>query len=288
MIFGRHVQPIVFAGVLMVAALPGCSERSDAPKSASGAETLRSEMAALSREADRLAARGAIENAFARYQYLHTAFRDDEIVRDLWVKEGTPGISAQYTNTGVYSTWESVTAYHRNRPNPKGKLLTHFVSTPLIEVAGDGETAKAVFTVSGVESGLSDPKLAANAPDSFFEEETVNGKKVWAHWVQARYHIDFMKQDGEWRIWHFRCVEISRAPFGRNWVAFAATLEGNQAAAQFHNDILYFGDDGEVVFYPPHDGPPKNIAHGYRTEHPTAVEPPLPTPYRTFSETFEY
>lgn len=277
----------LMSGAIACAAVIGCEARSDLSQS-SADETLEARIGALEHELERVRAHGAIENAFSRYQYLHTAFRDDEIIDQLWVKKGTPGVSAQYTNTGVYNTWESVMEYHRNRPSPTGKLLTHRVSTPLIEVAADGQSAKAVFMVAGVESGLSDPELAEKAPASFFEKDMVNGKKVWAHWVQARYHIDFLKQDGEWHIWHFRCVELSRAPFGQNWIAFAATLEQNQNAGQFHNDILYFGDDGEVVFYPEHDGPPKNIAYGYRTEHAMTLEPPLPEPYETASGTFEY
>lgn len=245
-------------------------------------------LAALQLQADRTAARGSVENVFARYQYLHTTFQDLRIIDELWVKRGTPGISAQYTNSGIYNTWDSVMAYHRNRPSPFGKLLVHFNTSPVIEVAGDGRSAKGVWIVAGVESGLSDPEMAKKAPASFFEPGEVDGKKVWAHWIQVRYHLDFLKQDDEWRIWHFRCVELSRAPFSRNWISFAAELEANAATAKYHNDLAYFGDDGKPVFMPPVDAPPKNLAYGYRTDHATKLEPPLPAPYRTMSETFEY
>ncbi|MBL8549003.1 MAG: nuclear transport factor 2 family protein [Hyphomonadaceae bacterium] len=249
---------------------------------------LEAHVATLERQVARAHARGAVENVWSRYQYLHTAFRDAEIITDLWVKPGTPSISAQYTNTGVYNTWDSVMAYHRNRPSPVGKLLVHFTTSPLIEVAEDGETAKGVWIIAGVESGMSEPEVAARAPANFFEPGLVEGKKVWAHWVQCRYALDFLKQDGEWRIWHFRCVEISRAPFSKNWIAFASEMQANQRTSQFHNDLAYFGDDGRPVFMPPVDGPPKSIAHSYRTDRAFAIEPPLPRPYRTFSETFDY
>ena len=96
---------------------------------------LRRQIADLTREVERTAARGEIENVFARYQYLHCAFRDEQIITDLWVKPGTAGISAQYTNSGVYTTWDSVMAYHRNRPSPAGKLLVHYLTSPLVEAA---------------------------------------------------------------------------------------------------------------------------------------------------------
>jgi hypothetical protein len=263
-----------------------CSDKEPGSESASAA--LEQQLAQLRLEQERISARGDVENVFARYQYLHTAFRDEEIIDTLWVKPDTPGISAQYNNTGTYTSWESVMEYHRNRPSPEGKLLVHFLASPLIEVAGDGQTAKGVWIVAGVESGLSDPAVAEKAPASMFEPGLVNGKKVWAHWIQVRYYLDFMKQDGEWRIWHFRCVEISRAPFNKNWIAFAAELEANKAAGEFNQAIAYFGEDGKPVFMPPVDAPAKNIAHPYRTNEAFELEPPLPEPYETFSETTEY
>lgn len=249
---------------------------------------LEARLADMELQLGRAKARGAVENVFSRYQYLHCVFRDDEIIRDLWVRQGTPGISAQYTNSGSYTTWESVMEYHRNRPSPEGKLLVHFTTSPLVEVAEDGQTAKGVWIMAGVESGMSDPAVAARAPAGMFEPGLVEGKKVWAHWVQCRYHVDFLKQDDEWRIWHFRCVEISRAPFSKNWIAFASEMQANQASARFHNDLAYFGDNGEPVFMPPVDAPPKNIAYSYRTDRAFEIQPPLPAPYRTITETFEY
>jgi hypothetical protein len=67
--------------------------------------------------------RGEIENLFSTYMYLHNAFRDEEIF-PLWVKPGTPGIRAQYSNVGVYTTWESVTEYHRDRVGADYSVLT--------------------------------------------------------------------------------------------------------------------------------------------------------------------
>src|SRR3954467_4007400 len=120
---------------------------------------LRYEVAAATRLARRAADRGEIENLFSRYMYLHNAFQDEGII-PLWVGPGTPGIRAQYTNAGVYTTWESVTRYHRGRPAPAGKLILHATTTPVIEVAGDGETARGVWIMAGTESGLTDAEVA--------------------------------------------------------------------------------------------------------------------------------
>jgi SnoaL-like domain len=277
------------AVAVLAATLAACApDAGRIPAATAESTRLDERYAELDREIARLRARDAVENVFSRYQYLHTFFQDDRIIEELWVKRGTPGISAQYTNSGIYNTWDSVMAYHRNRPSPEGKLLVHFTASPLIEVAGDGETAKGVWIVAGVESGLSDPAAAAKAPPALFEPGLVEGKKVWAHWIQVRYYLDFLKQDGAWRIWHFRCVEVSRAPFSQNWIAFAAAMEADQGLATFHNDIAYFGEKGEPVFMPPVDAPPKYLAYSYRTDRAMELVPPLPEPYETFSETFEY
>ncbi|MFC9351829.1 nuclear transport factor 2 family protein [Arthrobacter sp. NPDC057013] len=82
-----------------------------------------------------------IENLFNRYMYLHNASEDEQII-PLWVKPGTPGIRARYTNSGQYTDYESVISYHQGRPRPGGKLILHYTTTPVIEVAAGGSTAK--------------------------------------------------------------------------------------------------------------------------------------------------
>ena len=99
--------------------------------------SLREEVAAARALAQRAEDRGQVDNLFNRYMYLHNAFEDEQII-PLWVKEGTEGIRARYTNAGQYTTWESVTRYHRDRPHPEGKLILHATTTPVIEV--DAET----------------------------------------------------------------------------------------------------------------------------------------------------
>ena len=247
--------------------------------------------------ADRVAGtardRGDIENLFAHYMYLHNAFQDERI-KPLWAKRGTPGVSAQYSNVGVYTDYDKIMAYHSGRPSPVGKLVLHYLTTPMIEVASDGATAKGVWIAAGVESGLMSEARAAHAPGFLFEQgektgNQVHGKRVWAHWVQMRYALDFIRQDGTWRIWHFRCLEMSRARFDQNWIATAAEIQNSTKNSAFNADLMYLGEDGRPVFMPKPDAPPKSIAYPYRPD--AAIEadnPPLPVPYRTFSETFEY
>ncbi|HUN88866.1 MAG TPA: nuclear transport factor 2 family protein [Terriglobales bacterium] len=227
--------------------------------------------------------RAEVENVFAQYMYLHNAFRDSEII-DLWAAKGTPGIRAQYSNNGVYTNWDSITYYHRDRPAPKGKLILHFLTTPMIEVAGDGKTAKGLWIAAGIESGLTDPEVAKQAPDFMYGPELVEGKRVWQHTVYLKYGIDFLKQDGRWKIWHFHCFECARSPFHLGWIPFASKAQNDP----FNYDLMYFGEDGRPVFMPKPDGPATIFMNPYRTDTSQVLDAKPPVPYKTFSETFEY
>ncbi|KAF2251001.1 hypothetical protein BU26DRAFT_274479 [Trematosphaeria pertusa] len=139
--------------------------------------------------------------------------------------------------------------------------------------------------MAGLESGLADPENVGAMPENLYEppEKNAQGKRVWAHWVWCQYALDFLKQDGEWKIWHFRCLEVTRAPFSENWITFA---EKNQVA--FEKDLAYFGHNGKAVFMPTPEEPAKKTADIYGPTRVRKLDVPLPVPYKTFSETEEY
>ncbi len=238
-------------------------------------------LAAAELAAQRALGRGAIENVFSRYMHYHNAFEDDRIVDELWVKPGTEGVRSQYNNEGVYTDWDTVMAYHRGRPHPVGKLILHYTTTPVIEVSADGTTGKGLWLMAGLESGLTEPAEAANVPPFFFSPTDVDGQKVWAHWVWCKYGLDFRLQDGEWRIWHFRCYEVARAPYDENWIAFAA-----HERAEYEAKLMYFGDDGKPVFLPPVQGETVTPSWPYAIDSAQQLVPAPPRPYSEFDDTF--
>jgi hypothetical protein len=255
-----------------------------APADDARVAALEAQVAQLTRKAEIERDRSQVENLFSRYMALHNAFRDPEIV-GLWVKKGTADVRAQYSNNGVYTDWDKIMSYHAQRPNPPGKLIVHYVTSPIIEVAEDGQTAKGMWMMTGLESGLTSPEAAKGAPDFMYEKNvTVNGKKVWMHTVHAKYGVDFLKQDGVWKIWHFHCYEIARSPFGLGWIPFAAAAQDSP----FADDLMYFGEDGKPVMMPKPDGPAVLKHNPYRTDRGQTLDLPPPAPYRTFSETFAY
>jgi SnoaL-like domain len=270
---------LTLAAALALTAAPAMAGKADKRVAA-----LEAQVAVLARSAQWSRDRAQVENLFGRYMTLHNAFRDPEII-PLWARKGTPDLRAQYSNNGIYTDWDTIVAYHAQRPNPPGKLIYHFLASPIIEVAEDGQTAKGMWLMSGLESGLTTPEAAAGAPDFMYAKNVeIDGKKVWMHEVYAKYGVDFIKQDGEWKIWHFHCFEVARSPFGVGWIPFAAAAQDHP----FADDLMYFGENGRPVMMPKPNAPATLRHNPYRTDKGQTLDLLPPVPYRTFAETFAY
>lgn len=230
--------------------------------------------------------RNEISNLMSKYMLLHAAFRDEEII-DLWAKR--EDVHAEYGNVGVYEGYKNVTDYHRGRPNPPGKWIFHALSNEVLEVAGDGKTAKGVWLLSGTESGHG-PLDDKNAPENFYCKETFDGLRVWAHWVWSRYGVDFIKEDGVWKFWHFHNYELLRTPFDENWVTYNMRLAKRRAEhpGQREKVIQYAGNNGEIKFFPEPDRPSTFTWTYDGLTSLSVLAPPLPKAYAHFEDTFEY
>ena len=77
--------------------------------------------------------------------------------------------------------------------------------------------------------------------------------------------MDFVKEDGAWKIWHLRAITDFSIRPGSSWVT--------------GNDELPFGSlpDDTAFQYPL-----------YSAERPLILEPRLPEPYEHFCQTFSY
>ena len=96
-----------------------------------------------------------IENLMAKYAYLHTAGRHEETARLFATK--TPGVRAEIARIGRWEGTEGVyKAMVKNHQfmgvGSPGGLFVHTQTTPVIEVSGDGKTAKGVWMSPGVET----------------------------------------------------------------------------------------------------------------------------------------
>jgi hypothetical protein len=195
----------------------------------------------------------AIQAVMGRYETIHNALdihKSWELFADMpdtyTQIAGGPKIEG-YEN--VVKSWQS----QRSGSNPgspdNGTMLEHPLSSPIIVVAGDGQTAKATFVSLGHET--------------HYNTQT---KKYEPEWAYGKYAVDFIKQNGEWKIWHHRWFRFFRTSFYTAW--------SDQPLSKIHRldangkPILTEG----VYFHP------------YTTD--TAVEsiPAAPKPYQTWTK----
>ncbi len=122
-------------------------------------------------------------------------------------------------------------------------------TTPIIEVAFDGQTAKGLWYVYGTTT-------------------EVYSKGPKAAWNFGKCAVDFIKEDGVWKIWHMTMFTDIECPLGQNWgSAKMYEHEGVEAPKPTEAGEFYksFGED--YVF---------------------AIKPEMPEPYDTFANTFSY
>lgn len=149
-----------------------------------------------------------IQNVMAKHSYYYAAQEQWKELDEAWSKE-RDDISYGH-NDGYYVGRKSVEAYYgqKNETRRKqtlesmsklypeiknivenegvGDLVMHTLTTPYIEIAEDGQTAKGVWMSVGLCS------------------RTGNDGKTSAMWLWEKFATDFVKEDGEWKIWHFQ------------------------------------------------------------------------------------
>jgi hypothetical protein len=201
-----------------------------------------------------------IQKLMSRYAYLLTAHMHGEMVDQLFSK-ATPGQKVQISGWGI---WEGYDAARRCYARAHdwiettllglpGTMMQHAFTTPLIEVAGDGQTAKALWISPG-------------------HEARPTGGEVTAYWVWVVYSDDFVKEDGAWKIWHHRVTEVLFSPAKGDWVS------GNVLSEELLPD---WPDDCK----PDRPSPPQ------WKYSPTAIcvlDPAPPEPYETWHDDRSY
>jgi len=191
----------------------------------------------------------------------------------------TPGVRVQLGQLGIFEGAKSVERiYGRRGPPPvpegappggparegqpsgrppggdrRGHLFLHPLASIYIEVGGDLKTAKGICLSIGIES--------ASDKDG----------KLTPAWGWGSYGVDFIKEDGLWKIWHFHIYRIFRAPYKESWTAFNPD-----------DDNLMPMSDAMRPDRPGKDDYP------YRANQMFIFKPDPPEPYETFDEAKGY
>jgi hypothetical protein len=218
-----------------------------------------------------------IQNLMGRHEYYHSAGMHKEEFEELFAQK-TPGISFEAGDVGAFEGIEAVRKSYvegmdlvakrnleemrKRYPEAKleekdrlaGTMVVHTLTTPVIEVAGDGKTAKGVWMSPGHMTGfMADP--------------------LKAHWVWEKYGVDFVKEDGKWKFWHFHVYTDFLTPYDKSWVE--SSMESRPAPG----------------LPPDFPKPNRTSTTPYQKYGPLAtpkLEPRPPVPYETFGKTFRY
>ena len=213
----------------------------------------------LSRRLGRLEDVRAVTNLMSLHEYLHVANRNAEEFERCFARS-TDGVAFEPEDWGVWEGRDAIKAsYVDGAPPPLPGLVTeHATTTGVVEVAADGLTAKGVWISPGHET---------------FPRP---GEAPMALWSWGRYGIDFVKEDGEWKFWHFHIYTTFRAPYGVDWVRAAIDPS--------HRPF----PEGETPPGMPVPTRPVTFNQPYHPDCAPALQPVPPSPYTTFNDTLSY
>ncbi len=231
--------------------------------------------------ADRWADYREIENLMSRRSFLETYKRSDKIFEDYWCRKAADPCYG--LNNGYYKGYEAIAAYYDAQYKltklrtkllqdayPEklggrgmdeifgaGSLVVPNTTTPIIEIAGDGKTAKGLWYIFGSET-----EVTPEGPVST--------------WVMGRLGVDFVREDGKWKIWHFLFIQDIDAEVGTDWSEAKEQKPVNSKYAAL------------LDYKMPEPNVPKKLNEIYHGKRKLVPIPAIPEPYMTFAETFSY
>ena len=234
-----------------------------------------------------------LQNTMGWHVWYHAHYLNNVELDKVWVT------TKPYVDTAVWAQnsnyWQgmnAIRAYYGPKVDQKkqaGGFQFHTLTSPIIVIADDRKTAKGVWYTPGMVGGYRG-----------------------GSWLWERYGVDFVNENGTWKIWHLHVYTDFGAQVtlgggmggppgggaGGPPSAGAAPAGGTAGAPA---SAERFGMEGGGAGGPPGGGPggpPGGMAKpsynakiGYRelgaNSYPVLVPRP-PEPYKTFSETWSY
>jgi len=152
------------------------------------------------------------------------------------------GIAVEFSDSGVYKGTEGIQrlfkAFEATKKAP-GFFTLHMTANPYIEIAKDGQSAKSVWLSPGA---------------------TASGGN--ARWVWGPYYIDYVREDGQWKIRRSVFAPLFRNEYEKSWTK--ATEHGTVT------NSIPSKPDAPTTIYRPYDPTRIDLFKDY---------PQLPDPY---------
>lgn len=222
-----------------------------------------------------------LKNLMGKICYTILLKQEKDMVRSFWSSRADICLG---TNDGYYDGAEAVGGYYqavhahtveataflkKAFPDRMGKLSEEEqfgagsmdvkpMDTAVIEIAGDGETAKGIWYSRGT-----------------YNDVTPQGPL--AYWKLGIYACDFVRENGQWKIWHMLNLTDVLVPGGRSW--------GDKEVAPYP-DLPEWAE--AKPFVAPAPNKPQVLRETYYPGRPFSPLPEPPVPYETFADTFSY
>ena len=143
-----------------------------------------------------------ISNLQGRYNHYVLGHHFDKILE---MFADRPDITGEMDISGVFTGPEGVKELFLNilgkLYNYPGNLALHQLTTPVIEVSQDGQSAHGMWFSSGSNT----------------HKHSETGELI-PIWQIGKYDNRFVKENGEWKYLHFYWTAIVRTPFDQGWV----------------------------------------------------------------------
>jgi len=242
----------------------------------------------------------AISNLINKFFYKDEATIYDDLVK--YVAKKTPGVSVEIVGRGIFKGYDGAKrtmvdsekyyldlhakGMRKTYPDLEldneadGWLALWHTASPVIEVAGDGKTAKGVWSSIYLTSKTYDK---VGAPES--------------KWFWYKIAVDFVKEDGEWKIWHYyrqprfgiqSYNSLVGGPPGSADGAAGAGAAGAGAASNPNEGKFVNGHpmDNHGTYADAYSS--KAYRNGYSLTNSPNYWPEPPEPYNTFYENGAY
>ena len=214
-----------------------------------------------------------IKSLMHRRVFLQIGDRRAQELETMWVSRPDLQATASYgTNWGYYVGLDSIRKYYVDahsralqaqkehngaRELNFGNLYAHPVSTGLVELAEDGETAKGLWYSIGHEAKASGDGTAE------------------VRWMLGKIAVDFIREEDGWKIWHIVVSTDVDCQAGHDWGEYPVYEDWTAASS---NPVRReFGTpDVEVLTH--------DVTFNWWDNYP----PMPPKKYRSFSDEISY
>jgi hypothetical protein len=211
-----------------------------------------------------------VNNLMSLHSWYHAASMNDVELEKIWSKKDDI-VWAQ--NSGYWIGQKSIKEYYGKtvtRESTKGGFVWHTITSPVIEVAEDRQTAKGVWYTPGVVGSFKDEKGNFN-------------------WMFEKYGVDFVMEDGVWKIWHMHVYTDTAWPVGGEITVMKGGpggAPGGSPAPKAEKS----GTEATIAPAPQMKAPDKEIQNYKELSPDTEIVlvPRPPVPYKTWSETWSY